>query len=1029
MHATAVGKGCLGWLMILLVSGCQRDLGIERAWFECRLDNECLSGFACVIPAGEAVGVCMRPDDGVPPTCDDGQQNGDEAGIDCGGSCPACAEPTCDDGLQNGKENGVDCGGDCPPCVPASCMDQALGEDETDIDCGGPLCARCDAGRMCDVDGDCVSQVCDGTVCAEPRCDDGIKNGAETGIDCGAASGCGPCALGFGCETDADCAAGSCPRGGLCLEQVPLAVGDFHVCAALDGRVRCWGAGAQGRLGNLRSSAVGDDELPHMTPPVELGGTVAQVAAGYGHTCALLDDGTVRCWGLGLNGELGVDSLSIVGDDETPASVQTLAFDDTVIRIAASGYHSCAIFRDGTVVCWGWGLDGRLGTGTQNNVTQLMRATPVDLPAGRRATALALGDAHSCALLDDGEVRCWGDGSYGKLGVGSNAPIGATSSVADGDPVVLGAAAAQLGAGQDHSCAVLAPNPQQLRCWGRGAHGQLGNGALLDVSVPNQVLAGSSQVDVGFEVAEVVGGTLHTCIRGVAGELRCWGSSTVGVLGTGLTEQPAGVSATNIDIGGPAVALASRALTACALRDDGAVLCWGFNEFGNLGVGTTGHVFAPPFAPSAVRCLSDGDCPGTACDLERQTCAVPLCDDGLANGLETDVDCGGGFCSRCEAGGTCKADRDCDSLVCGGGQCLAARCDDGVRNGNETGRDCGADCPSRCGALQGCEVGGDCQDASCVARVCQPLTCDNPDNCGGDCAPCVNGYGCLSNADCVSGYCNDGLCRVDKNLVAGSGHVCFLYGLNELRCWGRNNRGQLGAGHSAYVGRLETPVSPLSEAMPGGFPQVLAAGIDHTCGVFEQAQPEGYRFVRCWGASDDFRLGYQRTEGDLGDNEPALDGALVQLDGEIVDLVAGETHTCALLDGGRVVCFGSGPDGQLGIGSETIVGNDDVTPYNKRVNVGSVGIVDLCAGRDHTCAVSESGFVYCWGKNDRGQLGLGNQDNVGITLLPVTAGDVELGKRSRRGSGLWRVSYLRAPHRWRCALLGRQRVWAAWLRP
>ena len=134
------------------------------------------------------------------PTCDDGMMNGDEEGVDCGGAtCPECVAATCDDGMMNGDATGVDCGGaTCPECVAATCDDGIMNGDETGVDCGG---ATCDA--------------CDTTV--DPTCDDGIMNGDETGVDCGGAT-CPACEMMATCtdgimngdETGIDCGGATC---------------------------------------------------------------------------------------------------------------------------------------------------------------------------------------------------------------------------------------------------------------------------------------------------------------------------------------------------------------------------------------------------------------------------------------------------------------------------------------------------------------------------------------------------------------------------------------------------------------------------------------------------------------------------------------------------------------------------------------------------------------------------------------------------------------------------------------------------
>jgi hypothetical protein len=149
------------------------------------------------IQNGDETGVdCGGSDCPACPTCNDGIQNGDETGIDCGGSdCPAC--PTCNDGIQNGDETGVDCGGsDCPACP--TCNDGIQNGDETGVDCGGsdcPACPTCNDGIQ---NGDETGVDCGGSDCpACPTCNDGIQNGDETGVDCGGPD-CAPCNTG-GC--------------------------------------------------------------------------------------------------------------------------------------------------------------------------------------------------------------------------------------------------------------------------------------------------------------------------------------------------------------------------------------------------------------------------------------------------------------------------------------------------------------------------------------------------------------------------------------------------------------------------------------------------------------------------------------------------------------------------------------------------------------------------------------------------------------------------------------------------------------
>ncbi len=156
-------------------------------------------------------------DAGVLVTCSDGVQNGDETGVDCGGSCLVCVRSaTCSDGLQNGGETGVDCGGPCTKScedIPAHCKDSVKNDTETDVDCGGS-CPGCPTAKSCRVGDDCANRVCIADHCAEATCIDAIKNGAESDVDCGGTT-CGGCADTKACATGADC------MSGLCLAALP----------------------------------------------------------------------------------------------------------------------------------------------------------------------------------------------------------------------------------------------------------------------------------------------------------------------------------------------------------------------------------------------------------------------------------------------------------------------------------------------------------------------------------------------------------------------------------------------------------------------------------------------------------------------------------------------------------------------------------------------------------------------------------------------------------------------------------------
>ena len=257
---------------------------------------------------------------------------------------------------------------------------------------------------------------------------------------------------------------------------VQLAAGGYHTCALLDtGAVRCWGLGNDGQLGYGNTDYIGDDETPASAGDVDVGGSVVHLTAGWYHTCALLDTGAVRCWGTGFAGQLGYGNTARIGDDETPASVGDVDVGGTVVQLIAGGSHTCALLENGAVRCWGFGLLGRLGYGNADTIGD--NETPAsagDVDVGGTVVHLTADSQHTCALLDNGAVRCWGHGYYGQLGYGNANNIGDNETPASAGNVDVGGSVVQLTAGSFYTCALL--DNGAVRCWGYGRYGQLGYG-------------------------------------------------------------------------------------------------------------------------------------------------------------------------------------------------------------------------------------------------------------------------------------------------------------------------------------------------------------------------------------------------------------------------------------------------------------------------------------------------------------------------------------------------------------------------
>ncbi len=224
--------------------------------------------------------------------------------------------------------------------------------------------------------------------------------------------------------------AGTVALGG---RAVSVVAGAHHACASLDdGSVRCWGLNDSGQLGYGHTQDIGDDELPTSVPPVALGGTVVQLVAGERHTCARFDTGAVRCWGGNDAGQLGYAHSQAIGDNEIPTSAPELSIGGPATTLAAGARHTCAVVTGGELRCWGEGIDGQLGYGNHDDVGDdepITEAGSVDLGPQWVDAVYSGPTASSTAVrLDDNSVKCWGLGDVGQLGLGDTASAGNTQT-------------------------------------------------------------------------------------------------------------------------------------------------------------------------------------------------------------------------------------------------------------------------------------------------------------------------------------------------------------------------------------------------------------------------------------------------------------------------------------------------------------------------------------------------------------------------------------------------------------------------
>ncbi len=342
-------------------------------------------------------------------------------------------------------------------------------------------------------------------------------------------------------------------------------------------RVVDWGENVFGQLGD-GSFSQSDVPVPANGPQF-----VTAVAAGKSHSLALLSNGTVEAWGADASGQLG-DGEEMRSD--VPVTVLDLS---GVTAIAAGANHSLALLANGTVMAWGGDESGQLGDGNTEESD-----VPVAVKGLSDVTAIAAGGEHSLALLSDGKVMAWGANELGQLGDGNTAKSDVPVQVRG----LTGVTA--IAAGGEHSLALLEDG--EVMAWGSDVYGQLGNHAAHEHSEEAEEEP-QSDAPVTVEglsgVQAIAAGARHSLALLSGGTVMAWGEDESGQLGNGsiarMDEAPVAVSGL---LG--VAAISAGGAHSMALLSDGAVLTWGEDKFGELGIGSSGEPSDVPVTVSAL---------------------------------------------------------------------------------------------------------------------------------------------------------------------------------------------------------------------------------------------------------------------------------------------------------------------------------------------------------------------------------------------------------------------------------------------
>ena len=773
---------------------------------------------------------------------------------------------------------------------------------------------------------------------------------------------------------------------GLLNDITQVSAGKSHTCALTNNeKVVCWGSGGSGQLGNDTLSI---SEQPQYVVGTNGSGTlgyVQQISTGDDHTCALLNNGSVFCWGDGGSGRLGGGDYS---DYQTPKQVKDVggtAFLTGIAQISAGGEHTCALRKNGRVVCWGDGFVGQLGNGSK----PVRQKTPVKVlePAGtsgelKNISQISLGGEHTCALKNDGRVLCWGKGADGQLGVGSTGSpsrpvmVVATDQSSGGTPLTN---ITQLSAGDKHTCALDSSN--QVYCWGKGASKRLGQiddinnnktPQRVKTDVTNVYLSAVEQVGIGHE---------HSCALKIDGSLVCWGERSSGQSGDGKLDviEGRGIPAPVVSEPDPPLTniISAGGLHSCQVnlgdtnnRPNGSIQCWGRGFGGQLGNNVK-------FLSNRGQNVLESDSSGTGYLLdmiqissgENHSCALNssgqvycwgfgILGDGedlriSPRPVLVDTIVGGNplpSIKQISVGNkhTCAVTTTGGKVLCwgNGGQ---------GRLGNG-----GASAELRPDYVR---KEGDSTKLSNIVQV----SAGHDHTCATENSGFVFCWGSNYNKK-SGGNTSDQFTKAFRissskitatQVSAGRRHTCAIRPNSKVACWGNGANGLLGRGPDFADDGYPQDVSNLENVVQ------ISTRNYHTCAVTTDSK------VLCWGDNE-----YGQT-GRPVSNPTILTAQNVRGNGgngnltDIKELSVGKYHTCARKSDWTSVCWGRGGDGQLGA---TNYANSD-SPVDVSITSGTPKKLILkqrvSAGYKHTCAVksSDQGKIYCWGNAERGRLG------------------------------------------------------------
>ncbi len=608
------------------------------------------------------------------------------------------------------------------------------------------------------------------------------------------------------------------------------------------------------------------------------------VVSGRSHSCAVLKNSSVACWGDNSQGQLGNGSRI---SSSVPVPVLNL---NGVVSLSAGAYHTCAIKDEGSLYCWGSNDSGQLGIGKK-----VSKTTPVQIVVALAFKSVSAGTQHTCGILSDDTVACWGSNALGEL-------AGASENPEELSPMILPGllSVVQISAGQSFTCALQ--SDQSVSCWGDGAYGRLGNGKKSSQGL--QTVAGLTNV------SSIVAGLNQACaISGSDQSVFCWG--IIGSAPNGLPLQVPGIKGVK--------ALASSGFKTCAIQSDDMATCWDNSVSVNP---------VPVLMLPAVKSIAIG---------VSHACGLLVADGSLSCwGNSNSGQLGNGFSGSFPTPTMALLNSSVKEVVTGNSSTCVLMKDNSVSCfGDNSSSQLGGTAPGKSSDLPVLvsSVSNVKSISSGRSQVCAVLA-DNSVSCWGISQPdgTVSAPKIIKNLPPVQSK--------NQSIASGSGHTCALLMDETVSCWGSNSYGQLGNG-SKLDSSIPVLVSGLTSVT------AVSAGFNHTCALLAD------QTVRCWGYNFASQL------GNLRNVDSAVPVSVTGLFG-VLSISAGDNQTCAVLTDHTVSCWGIDLAGYLGPNSASLFSNLNARPAPV-VNLGTAQSVSV--GGAHACAVLSGGRVSCWGRN------------------------------------------------------------------